>query len=93
MDLRKLICLFRDQGTPGHRISHGKIFRHLLHERGLPVHGGGHADLPERSGHSLGPYDVHGLADGLAVYCLLGKEPHYYNNNQLELCYDLVNSQ
>ena len=67
------ICLFRDQGAPSRGVSHGKIFRHLRHERGLPVHGGGDANLPERAGYSVGQHDVHGLSDGRSIHCLLGK--------------------
>ena len=63
---------FSVQNPPSLCVSVGTVLRYVRHERGLPVHRGGDADLPERPGDRSGQCHVDVVPDGLALHCLLG---------------------
>ena len=49
--------------------------------------------MSERSGHCYGQHDVHGLTDGLAVHCLLGKGMSSYNQYRFVTTFSITTQQ
>ena len=73
---------FSVQNPPSLCVSVGTVLRYVRHERGLPVHRGGDADLPERPGDRSGQRHVHGLSDGISLHRLLSKS-HYQTRKEI----------